>query len=43
MRSTYPEKLHGLEHRLHVFIVHGRDEREQNGSDVDGDLELSIY
>ena len=35
-----PEELHGGEDGFHVLICHGRDEGEQNCSDVDGDLEL---
>lgn len=37
---TYPEKLNGLENRLHLIVIHGRNEREQDSGDVDGDLEL---
>lgn len=35
-----PKELNSLENRFHLIVVHGRNEREQNGSDVDGDLEL---
>jgi septum formation topological specificity factor MinE len=40
MSVTYPKKLNSLKNRLHLVVIHRRNEREQNSSNVDGDLEL---
>lgn len=35
-----PKQLNSFQHRLHMRVIHGSNERQKDGSDINGDLEL---
>ena len=39
--EVHPEELHGCQDGAHLRVRDGGDEGEEDGCDVDGDLELS--